>query len=156
MPEFEEGWIDTVRGTINIDDCDVNGHLNVKSYFGIFCDASDYLTSHLGIYYSDLASEGRGLVSIVNTIRYLDELHDGDRYVVQSAVVRLGGTSIRYVSRLMNVATGSISATSDLTEAHFNLETRKTQPWSDGDRARIGAMVLTLSDEDLAWYAGGR
>ena len=156
MHDVPAGWTETVRGVITPVDCDVNNHMNVIGYFTRFCDASGYLMKEADIYYSDLVTRGLGLATIVNTLHYQDELADGDRFVVHSGILRLGKSSIRYVHKLMNATTGSLCASSDMTEVQFDLSTRSSSPWDEQTRQRIEAMVVALSPEDQAWFDGGR
>ena len=145
-------WIETQRGIIEPQDCDVNRHMNVNGYFSRFGNASGYLLSLAGIYYSDVVELGLGIGTVVNTIRYRSELVDGNCYVMRSAFVRLGGSSIRYVHKMVNHATGELSASSDAIEALFDLEKRASTPWPADIRARIEPMLVELSEEDREWF----
>ena len=82
-------WIETHRGIVRPEDCDVNRHMNVKGYFDRFGIASGYLLKQAGLYYSDVVRLGYGVGAVSNTIRYRRELVDGDTYVIASAFVRL-------------------------------------------------------------------
>ena len=149
-------WIESQRGIIGKDDCDVNRHMNVTGYFSRFGEASGYLLSLGGVYYGDLVALGFGLGTVVNTLRYSSELVDGDRYLIESAVIRLGNTSIRYVHKMIIGASGKLSASADFVEALFDFKTRRSTPWTDAMRARLEPLVVTLSDADQAWFDGAR
>lgn len=145
-------WIESNRGIVGPEDCDVNRHMNVRGYFEQFGQASGYLLKRVGLYYSDVVEIGYGMGSIINTIRYRSELVDGDPYVIQSAFVRLGRSSVRFVHKMMNETTGELSASSDHTEALFDLKARASVPLNAEMRAEVEAMLVTLSGEDVEWF----
>ena len=141
-------WIETQRGIVAPGDCDVNRHMNVRGYFERFDNASGYLLKQAGLYYGEVAATGRGVGTVVNTIRYHRELVDGDPYVIESAFVRLGRSSFRYVHRMIDGKRGALSASSDLTEVLFSLDSRASVPLDGDMRARIATMLVTLSGEE--------
>lgn len=141
-------WIETQRGIVGPEDCDVNRHMNVRGYFERFDNASGYLLKQVGLYYGEVAATGRGVGTVVNTIRYHRELVDGDAYVIESAFVRLGRSSFRHVHKMIDVQRGALSASSDLTEVLFSLASRASVPLDGGMRARIETMRVTLSGEE--------
>ena len=145
-------WIESIRGIVGPEACDVNNHMNVRGYFEQFGEASGYLLKRVGLYYSDVVKIGYGMGTVVNTIRYRSELVDGDPYVIQSAFVRLGRSSIRYVHKMINETSGELSASSDSTEALFSLEARASVPLTDKMRTEVEAMLVTLSPEDTDWF----
>ena len=112
-------WIESIRGIVGPEDCDVNRHMNVRGYFEQFGEASGYLLKRVGLYYSDVVESGCGMGTVVNTIRYRSELVDGDPYVIQSAFVRIGRSSVRYVHKMINETTGELSASSESHRSAF-------------------------------------
>ena len=147
-------WIETQRGVVVETDCDVNRHMNVLGYFTRLGQSSGYLLSLAGLYYSDLVEQGYGLGSVINTTRYNRELLDGNRYVIESAFVRLGNSSIRYVHKMTNEGTGELSASSDTVEVLFDMTARASTPWPADMRARFEPMLVTLSGADREWFDG--
>ena len=145
-------WIESNRGIVGPEDCDVNRHMNVIGYFEQLCEASGYLLKRVGRDYSDVVEIGYGMGSIINTIRYRSELVDGDPYIIQSAFIRLGRSSVRFVHKMMNETTGELSASSDHTEALFDLNARASVPLNEEMRAKVEAMLVTLSREDAEWF----
>ena len=145
-------WIETIRGIVGPDDCDVNGHMNVKGYFEQFGSASSYLLKGVGLYYSDVVKIGFGMGTIINTIRYRAELVDGDPYLIRSAFVRLGRSSVRYVHKMTNVSTGELSASSDHTEALFSLKARASVPLNDEMRTAVESTLVVLQGKDAEWF----
>ena len=126
--------------------------MNVKGYFEQFGEASGYLLKCAGLYYSDVVKIGFGMGTIINTIRYRSELVDGDPYVITSAFVRIGRSSVRYVHKMVNVTSGELSASSDHTEALFDLEARTSVALNAHMRAAVEAMLINLEGEDAEWF----
>ena len=145
-------WIETHRGIVRPEDCDVNSHMNVKGYFDRFGVASAYLLKQSGLYYGDVVRSGYGVGTVANTIRYRRELVDGDTYVIKSAFVRLGRSSFRHVHKMVRESDGELSASSDMTEVLFDLRARASTPLPEETRAGVEARLVTLSDEDAQWF----
>jgi len=145
-------WVESIRGIVSPEDCDVNGHMNVKGYFEQFGEASGYLLKLAGLYYSDVVKIGFGMGTIVNTIRYRSELVDGDPYVIHSAFIRLGRSSVRYVHKMTNVLTGELSASSDHTEALFDLQARASVALNESMRSQVEPMLVELTGDDAEWF----
>ncbi len=146
-------WIETHRGIVRPEDCDVNSHMNVKGYFDRFGFAAGYLLKGAGLYYSDVVRSGVGVGTVSNTIRYRRELVDGDPFVIVSAFVRLGRSSFRHVHKMIGESDGELAASSDLTEVLFDLRARASTPLRDEMRAGVEARLVTLSEEDARWFA---
>ena len=146
-------WIETHRGIVRAEDCDVNCHMNVKGYFDRFGSASGYLLKRAGLYYSDMVRSGYGVGTVSNTIRYRRELVDGDAYVIVSAFVHLGRSSFRYVHKMLRESDGELSASSDMTEVLFDLNARVSAPLNEEMRAGVEARLVALSEEDARWFA---
>ena len=141
-------WIETQRGIVGPEDCDANRHMNVRGYFERFNNASGYLLGQVGLYYGEVVAIGYGIGTVENTIRYRRELVDGDPYVIESAFVRLGRTSFRHLHRMIDVNREALSASSDMTEVLFALDTRASAPLTGDMRTRIETMLVTLSGEE--------
>ena len=145
-------WIETHRGIVGPEDCDVNRHMNVRGYFERFCQASAYLLKQAGLYYGDVVGSGYGIGTVANTIRYRRELVDGDPYVIESAFVRLGRSSFRHVHKMIHAGDRELSASSDLTEVLFDLKGRASAPLGAQMRAGVEARLVVLSGEDAQWF----
>ena len=149
-------WVETERGIAGLQDCDANRHMTVTAYFEKFGQSSAYLVALAGVYYNEIVEQGYGLGTIVTTLRYPAELVDGDRYVIESAFVRLGNTSFRYIHKMINAGTNELAASSDNIEALFDFKTRKSTPFTDEMRAGIEPLLVDLTDAEREWFDTGR
>jgi len=149
-------WVETERGIVGLQDCDANKHMTVTAYFEKFGQASAYLVSLAGIYYNEVVERGYGLGTIKTTLRYPAELVDGDRYVIESAFVRIGNTSFRYIHKMINAETRELSASSDSIEALFDYKTRKSTPLTDEMRAGVESYLVELTDAEREWFDDSR
>ena len=148
------GWMETQRAIVTEDDCDFNKHMSVKGYFRMFDDAAFYLLSSAGLFYGNLHARNLALATVVQRIRYLAELAEGDRYVIESAYARIGRRSLRYLHKMLKVETGEVSAAFDATEALFDFTARKSVPWPDELRAGVEPRIIELTEEDKALFEG--
>ena len=145
-------WVETHRSMIEPHDCDFNNHMNVMGYFSRFCNAGGYLLALAGASHGEAVEKGLGLGTISNTIRYFDEVVHTDQVIINSAVFKIGRSSIHHGHRLVNVKTGTLSATCIFSEVLFGLESRSSTPWPADIRLRLDNITVELNDEQRAEY----
>ena len=145
-------WMETQRGIVAEDDIDFNGHMSVKSYLPKFYDSGGVLCRCTGLFYGDLEQRNIGLATVLHNIRYLAELSEGDPYMIESAFVSIGRSSLRYVQKMHNLRTGALAASFDTVEALFDFTKRKSTPWPDDLRAGVESRIVELSQEDEARF----
>ena len=141
------GFIETYRGAIYPWHCDHQGHLTVMHYFGFFDPATWQLLSELGFTSARLAEENRGFVDVTATINYLAEQHAGARIHIESALLRIGTTSITSIHRMRNSETGELAATLENVMLYFDLAARKKVALAEADKARLQAFLVEPDSE---------
>ena len=145
-------WVESHRSLIEPHDCDFNNHMNVMGYFSRFCNAGGYLLAQAGASHGEAIELGLGVGTISNTIRYFEEVVHTDQVMINSAVFKIGRSSIHHGHRLMNVKSGALSATCIFSEVLFGLESRASTPWPADIRARLEDRVIELNDDQRAEY----
>ena len=75
--------------------------------------------------------------------------------MIESAFVHLGRSSFRHVHKMIDVKRGALSASSDMSEVLFSLDSRTSAPLAGGMRARIETMLVTLSEEEERLFDRG-
>ena len=138
---------ETYRGAIYPWHCDHQGHLTVQHYFGFFDAATWQLLSALGFTSTRLAEEKRGFVDVTATINYVAEQHAGDRIHIESALSRLGTTSVTAYHRMLNSESGDLAATLENVMLYFDLEARQKIPLPDADKARLQTFLVATIDD---------
>lgn len=128
---------ETFRGAIYPWHCDHQGHLTVMHYFGFFDPATWQLMSALGFPQSRLTQENRGFVDVTATINYVAEQRAGACIHIESALTRIGSTSITARHRMLNSETGELAADYSNVMLYFDLVGRQKVVLPEADKARL-------------------
>ena len=137
------GWYETGRGVVVPWKCDHFGHMNVRFYAEAFDDASFHIWSVIGVPIVEMEEE-QGLIGVVASLKidFLQEMRVGQLWVIESAIVRVGGKSFTYCERMRDTHSGVVHATADLVEVFFDKVERKAAPIPDGVRDLLEAKLI--------------
>ncbi len=116
---------ETYRGSVFSWECDEVGHMNVRYYVAKFDEASWQLMAKVGLTPSYLRSNNKSVVSVEQHIKYINELLPGDLVVVQSKVLEIKKSFIKFYHCMINSQTGQIAAEMTVVGVHLDLITRK-------------------------------
>lgn len=120
--------MDTYRGVVYPWQCDHMGHMNVTWYTGKFDEATWALFSAIGITPTYMREQSRGMVAVEQKIAYQRELLAGDLVLVRSRVLEVREKVLRFQHEMINVETGELAATSELTGVHIDRTVRRACP----------------------------
>lgn len=126
--QVEPGWID------------YNGHLNMAYYNVLFDRAVDEAYELMGVGANYVEQNDRSLFTAEVHIRYLRELHAGDRVRATVQLLGMDSKRLHYFQQLFHAAEGWVSATSENMVLHVDLRTRKTAAFAAPIAERISAM----------------
>ena len=132
----------TYRGTVYPWQCDHVGHMNIMWYVGKFDEANWNLFARIGLTPTYLRQSGRGMAGVQQNITYRRELLPGDIVEIKSAMLEIGGKSIRFRHEMRNAETGEIAAVCEITAVHLDRQAHKSVPFPDA--------VRTLVESELA------
>ena len=137
---FMTGSLDVVRAA----ELDEAGELSLGGYVHRSSAASAQLLGAAGITPEYLRAHARGFA----TFEIRLELHEprpraGARLKVESALARLGTSSLQMLHRMSDVASGRLVASGSQSGAHFDLATRRSTPLPPELRAKAAPFVLT-------------
>lgn len=138
--------METFRGTVYPWETDHMGHMNVQFYAAKFDSATWQLFGAIGMTPSWLRENWRGMAAVEQTIRYRAELLAGDLIVVQSSVIEISKSSIRFRHVMTNCATGEEAASTELVGVHFDLRDRNSYPFPEPIRQRAQQMAAAQND----------
>ena len=145
-------WTEAHRSLVEPKDCDYNNHMNVSGYFERFSNATMYYLAMAGASHGEVVERGLGLASIATTLRYFSEVVHTDPVRVESAVLKLGRSSIHHAHRLLNARTGELSATALYSEVLIDLDARSSTAWPDDLRAQLEPLIVEIDDEQRALF----
>jgi acyl-CoA thioester hydrolase len=129
IPTTTQKQILTSRGVVYPWQCDHMGHMNVMWYTGKFDEATWHLFGHIGLTPSYLRDHKRGMAGLQQDTSYKRELVAGDLITIRSQILEMREKVIRFYHEMFNAETGEIAATTTLSAAHINRETRKSCPF---------------------------
>lgn len=94
------------RGSVQQDECDVMGHMNVRHYVARAADALDWLVLEAGLPPSRLR-----LAVMDQHLRFLREMSPGTPFIIRGGVLSVGADRLRTVVEIRNSATDAPAAT---------------------------------------------
>jgi len=112
--EVEPSWID------------YNGHLNMAYYNVLFDRAVDEVYELLGIGSAYVETSRRSLYTAEVHVRYLRELHAGNRVRATLQLLDYDIKRLHYFEQLVDAHDGQISATSENLALHVDMDAKKT------------------------------
>ena len=127
----------TYRGTVYPWQCDHVGHMNIMWYVGKFDEANWNLFARIGLTPTYLRESGRGMAGVQQNITYRRELLPGDIVEITTAMLEIGGKSIRFRHEMRNAESGEIAAVCEITAVHLDREAHKSVPFPDAVRALV-------------------
>lgn len=135
-------YTETYRGAIYPWHCDHQGHLTVMHYFGFFDHALWQFSAVIGFGPQRLKAEERGFVDVRSTIEYRAEQHVGQLLHVETALTKIGNTSLTVHHRMFNSESGELAATLETVMLYFDLKARTKLPLPEEDKARLQAFLV--------------
>ena len=149
------GYIEIYRGVANSWECDIMGHLNVQFYTAKVSEGVGHLRAAYGMTPRYIRDHQRTMVVTRKLVRYQRELRAGDILYIRAAVQRAGERTIDFVAEVVNAESDEVSASFDITCAHFDLRKRRALPWPDTMRERIEALATRRHDRPRPPSTGG-
>jgi acyl-CoA thioester hydrolase len=124
----EDGWID------------YNGHLNMAYYNVLFDRAVDEAYELLGCGLDYVEKSRHSCFTAEVHVRYLRELHAGDRVRVTFQLLGYDTKRLHYFEQLFHAEAGWLSATSENMALHVDMAAKKTAAFPSAVAARLARM----------------
>ena len=94
------------RGSVQQEECDVMGHMNVRHYVARAADALDWLMLEAGL------PPSRGRLAVMDQhLRFLREMAPGTPFTIRGGILRTTADRVRSVIEIRNTATDAPAAT---------------------------------------------
>ena len=143
MP-VEAGWID------------YNGHLNMAYYNVLFDRAVDEAYELIGCGLDYVERTKHSCYTAEVHVRYLRELHAGDRVRVTFQLLGYDTRRLHYFEQLFHAEEGWLSATSENMALHVDTAKQKTAPFPSTVAARLARMRAAHGALPIPEAAGRR
>ncbi len=136
------GFIESHRVVVYPWHCDHQGHMTTMHYVGMFDAAFWHHLSSMGFTRPYLEAANHGFADVKDTIEYKAEVPVGARLIIESALLRIGNSSITARHTMRDCETGEIAATSEKITVYFDLEARASTPLPDDMRATAESFIV--------------
>ena len=144
QPASDERFILTHRDTTKPWEIDVVGHVGFQFYIHRFSSAGAQLFAAMGLDSGYQREHRLGFSTFEFQVRFQRELNAGAIVDVKSALVHMGGSSIRVQHRLYNAATNELSAVLDQFGVMLDLDARRPKRISDDIRQRAEPCLIAV------------
>lgn len=152
----QDGLPVTAARQVPVTWTDYNGHMNETHYLEAASLATDRFLEMIGAG-ADYVASGRSFFTVETHIRYLDEVHAGDRLTVTTQVLGAQGKKLHLFHRLHQG--DRLAATVETLLLHTDLTTRRTSPPAPelaGAMAEWAARHADLPAEGAGRFTGQR
>ena len=132
---------------------DMNGHVNVQHYTGMYDRAGTAMMALLGID-EDWVRHGRiGLFDLEHHIWFLDEVHVGDEVALYTCFTARNAKRAQGLVFLVDETRERLASVLEYLSTAANLDTRRTATWPDPVASRIDAEIARTAR--LGWPLPG-
>ncbi len=128
---------------------DQNGHINVSFYMALYNDSGWPMLDLIGIDEQYFTERKMGLVDLDNHIRYLKELHVGDRVTAYGRFFAQDEKRMHGMVFIVNDDTKMLASTIEFRSICIDLRKRKTAAIPDDVAARLKTIIN--AHQKLSW-----
>ena len=132
----ESGFIDSGRDTVKPWEIDILEHMGVPFYLHRFSEANMHVVARFGMTPAYLRENRVGFSTFEFQGRFRREFRAGDRVLIRSGLMHVGGSSMRIAHRMYNARTGELAAEFSQFGVHLDLEARRPTRLPEAMRAR--------------------
>ncbi len=140
-PRGDEGFIDGALDSVKPSEMNVLGQSALSHYIHRFSASGGHLMAAFGMTPAYMRAEQRGLSTFEFQLSVAGPLRSGDLVRVQSALVHVGNSSLRFFHRMTNTRTGEQVATLEQSGVHLDREARRPVALPDALRSKALAML---------------
>lgn len=128
---------------------DQNGHINVSFYMSLYNESGWPMLNLIGIDESYFTKRKMGLVDLDNHIRYLRELHVGDRVTAYGRFFAQDEKRMHGMVFIVNDDTKMLASTIEFLSISIDLRKRKPASIPDDVAAKLRAIIN--AHQTLSW-----
>lgn len=145
-PRDESGFIDSGRDTVKPGEVDVLGRMSLPSYLHRFSDANMHVVARFGMTPAYLRENRIGFSTFEFQGRFERGPEVGDRTLIRSGLMHVGGSSMRILHRMYRGRTGGLAAEFSQYGVHLDLDARRPTRLPDEMRARAREIVCETGE----------
>lgn len=134
---------ESLRGVVNVWDCDQHGTATTKSYFSAFSDAGLGLMTALGLDPKDLLQRNLSSAALEYRVVYDRRMRAGDAFVLHTGMTATEGRKTwRFVHVMSDAQSGACIARADVVGVFIDAQARRAVPLPDWIRSRAEPIRL--------------
>ena len=143
-PTAFEKFIPTVRDRIKPMDLDSGGRLALSAFVHRFTAGSIQALAAIGATSAYMKTERRGYSTFELALRVTGSPQSGDPVLVETGIVHLGNSSIRFVHRMCDPATGAEYARLGQFGVQLDLDARRPAAFPEPLRAAAARLLVPI------------
>lgn len=129
---------------------DLNGHMNIQHYMGLYDKASYPFVATLGLDETYFTQQRKGIFDLEHHLHYLAEVHIGDTVSIYGRLLARSAKRMHGMWFMVNDTRQQLANTFEFVSTHADLEARRTAPFTDALAARLDAMLAEHTSLDWA------
>jgi acyl-CoA thioesterase FadM len=143
-PNTAQGFIVTVRDRVKPPDLDPDGNFSLAAFVHRFTAACMQGLAAIGATAAYLHAERRGYSTFELALRVARQPRSGSRVLVETGIVHLGNSSIRFLHRMIDPTDGGELALLSQFGVQLDLDTRRPAPLPEPLRAAAARLVIPV------------
>jgi acyl-CoA thioesterase FadM len=143
-PSTTHGFIVTVRDRVKPPDLDPEGNFSLAAFVHRFTAACMQGLAAIGATAPYLHGERRGYSTFELALRVTRLPRSGSRVVIETGIVHLGNSSIRFLHRMFDPTEGGELASLSQFGVQLDLDTRRPAPLPEPLRAAAARLVIPV------------
>jgi acyl-CoA thioesterase FadM len=143
-PTTRDGFIPTVRDRIKPMDLDSGGRVALPGFVHRFTAGSIQALAAIGATSAYMKTERRGYSTFELALRVTSSPRSDDPVVVETSIVHLGNSSLRFIHRMCDPATGAEYARLGQFGVQLDLDTRRPAPLPERLRAAATRLLVPV------------
>lgn len=140
-PKDESAFMQSYRDVAKPQEMDLNGHIGFQFFIHRFSAATGQVLAAAGMTPAYCREATIGFSTFEFQLAFHRELHAGDRVAVRSALMHVGGSSLRILNRMYNLGTGELAASLSQFGVHLDMKARRPSRIPDEIRARAAHLL---------------
>jgi acyl-CoA thioester hydrolase len=143
-----DNWIETFRGAVLAAEYDPESTMNSRLYIERFDQATWFLMHAIGLTPRGVKEAGRRIAVVRQAFQYVRELKGGELVTIQSGFIAVGKKHFRFIHRMLDVESGQLIASADMTAVQAGLDTGKTVPLPPEQVKKAEGLTVTEDQID--------
>jgi len=144
QPRSNAGFTTTARGRVTPRDLDETGRVGLGGLVHKFTDSSVQTGAAIGLTADYIKTGRRGFSTFELALELSVAPSLSDPYVIETGLVHLGSSSLRFLHVMSNPATGQEFARLGQYGVQLDLDKRRPAPLADELRARAAKLVVPV------------